>query len=118
MRKTNLGTAMSKNQPSDAPMHIGAIGRIDCGLDLGAIDDALREYREKVFPPMIEKPCGVLSWCPYGPLVEGFPLDEADIDESTVLRSPERCMVFGHYCPAFFTAEPFADLEAMARNLI
>lgn len=109
---------MSKKQPSDAPIPIGAIGRIYCGLDPDLSDEALREYWEDVFPTMIEKPCGVLGWCPYGPLVEEYPLEEEDLHESMVRRSPEHCMVFGHYCPVFFTAEPFADLEAIARNVI
>ena len=46
-----------------------------------------------------EFPCMRLKYCPYGPLVEDFPLLEEEDDES--------CPIFGHQCPAFFVAEPF-----------
>lgn len=44
-----------------------------------------------------EKPCKKLGWCPYGVLVERFPLKE-ECDE-------ESCRVFGHDCPVFTCAE-------------
>jgi hypothetical protein len=48
------------------------------------------------------KPCKELGYCPYGPLVEDFPLYE---DEPT----EKSCSVFGHDCPVFYVAEPFMD---------
>ncbi|MCK9463194.1 MAG: hypothetical protein M0R80_26530 [Proteobacteria bacterium] len=49
------------------------------------------------------KPCHALAFCPYGPLVEEFPLrDEAEAVS---------CDVFGHDCPIFYHAEPFAEDE-------
>lgn len=48
------------------------------------------------------KPCRVLSYCPYGPLVEEMPLPNDDDD-------PRSCSIFGHVCPVFHCAEPFID---------
>jgi hypothetical protein len=49
----------------------------------------------------IEKPCRRLGYCPYGPLVENFPLLKVSNDES--------CSEFGHQCPVFTCAEGFVD---------
>ena len=54
-----------------------------------------KEKKIKVF-----KPCNELGWCPYGPLVEQFPLKG---------KSNISCSVFGHDCPVFYVAEGFAD---------
>src|SRR5579864_3675797 len=40
------------------------------------------------------KPCWELKYCPYGPLVEQFPLED-DRDERA-------CRIFGHNCPVFW----------------
>jgi len=48
------------------------------------------------------KPCRIISFCPYGPLIaEQFPL----------LKEPDEmsCAVFGHQCPIYFVAEPVCD---------
>jgi len=53
------------------------------------------------------KPCRILRFCPYGsivenyPIVETFPLPRKD--------EPESCSVFGHQCPVFFHAGPLVD---------
>jgi len=81
-------------------------------------------------PPIkIEKPCHYTGFCPYGTLVEEFPLypktrkyaEENNIltedgypDLNKVLRDhPEldkhSCEVFGHDCPVFYMAEPLAE---------
>jgi len=46
---------------------------------------------------MIEKrkPCRKLKYCPYGILVEQFPLPETDEEMEA------RCEFYGHICPAF-----------------
>ena len=44
-----------------------------------------------------EFPCKKLDYCPYGYLVEGFPLEE--------LRGEKSCPVYGHNCPVFYAAE-------------
>ena len=44
----------------------------------------------------VSKPCHQLGYCPYGPLVENFPLDK---------NSTLRCEVFGHDCPVYSCAE-------------
>jgi hypothetical protein len=54
------------------------------------------------------KPCWELKYCPYGPLVEGFPLPEVDTHRS--------CKVFGHECPVFSIAEPFTETKEL-RNI-
>lgn len=53
-------------------------------------------------PPIeFTKPCHILKYCPYGQLVEAFPLE--------VPRSIISCRVFGHDCPVFRCAEPLAE---------
>jgi len=49
------------------------------------------------------KPCHALAFCPYGQLVEEFPPRAGDEIAS--------CQVYGHDCPAFYHAEPFAEDE-------
>lgn len=44
-----------------------------------------------------EFPCKKLGYCPYGYLVEDFPVEE--------LRSEKGCPIYGHECPVFSTAE-------------
>jgi hypothetical protein len=52
------------------------------------------------FYDALEKPCHKLEYCPYGQLVEEFPL------QTVTKRS---CKVFGHDCPVFYHAEPLAE---------
>ena len=52
-------------------------------------------------PVKIEKPCHYTRFCPYGQLVEEFPIKEE--------RTEISCTVFGHDCPAFYCAEPMAE---------
>jgi hypothetical protein len=54
------------------------------------------------------KPCWEIKYCPYGPVVEGFPLGE-DTDERT-------CRIFGHHCPVFYVAEPLTETKEL-RNI-
>lgn len=49
----------------------------------------------------LTKPCEILEYCPYGPLVEEFPLLDTPDDMS--------CRIFGHQCPVFYTAEGFVE---------
>jgi len=49
----------------------------------------------------IFKPCWSLHFCPYGPLVENFPLLKE--------RDNETCEIFGHQCPVFTVAENLAE---------
>lgn len=58
------------------------------------------------------KPCWEIKYCPYGPLVEEFPLANDDDDR--------RCRIFGHQCPVFHVAEPFTetkDLRNISRSI-
>jgi hypothetical protein len=54
------------------------------------------------------KPCWELKYCPYGPLVEHFPMPEVDTHRS--------CRIFGHECPVFFVAEPLTETKEL-RNI-
>jgi hypothetical protein len=54
------------------------------------------------------KPCWELKYCPYGPLVEEFPVPEIDTHRS--------CKIFGHECPVFAVAEPFTETKEL-RNI-
>lgn len=52
-------------------------------------------------PHQIEKPCHSCGYCPYGQLVEEFPLTEE--------RTAYSCTVFGHDCPVYYHAEGFVE---------
>ena len=54
------------------------------------------------------KPCQILGYCPYGSLVEQFPIKEKRDDES--------CRIFGHQCPVFYTAEMFVDGDLLVEK--
>lgn len=53
------------------------------------------------------KPCWEIKYCPYGPLVEDFPLKEERDDQS--------CRIFGHDCPVFHVAEPFTETKELRK---
>jgi hypothetical protein len=79
------------------------------------------------------KPCWELKYCPYGPLVEFFPLFSNDPEYPTIWPNNRvmqyvsdgtheylkkcdpsilSCNVFGHVCPVFMMAEPFTETKA------
>lgn len=49
----------------------------------------------------VNKPCHKIGYCPYGPLVEDFPL--------RLKRDNKSCKVFGHDCPVFSVAEDIKE---------
>jgi len=49
------------------------------------------------------KPCEVLRYCPYGQLVEEFPIRKK--------RNKYSCEIFGHDCPVYYHAE-FYNMDA------
>lgn len=51
----------------------------------------------------IEKPCHKLKFCPYGQLVEEFPLHPEGRDERY------GCKTFGHDCPVYYHAERITE---------
>ncbi len=53
------------------------------------------------------KPCWEIKYCPYGILVENFPLNEEFTDKS--------CKIYGHDCPVFLVAEPFTETKELRR---
>lgn len=54
------------------------------------------------------KPCWEIKYCPYGPLIEQFPIKEISDEKS--------CRIFGHDCPVFFVAEPLTETKEL-RNI-
>lgn len=48
-----------------------------------------------------EKPCHDCGFCPYGSIVEMFPLQRE--------RDEYSCRTFGHNCPVFYLAEPLKE---------
>ncbi len=57
--------------------------------------------------PAVCKPCWEIKYCPYGPLVEDFPLKET--------RDYMSCRIFGHDCPVYSMAEPFTETKELRR---
>ena len=57
--------------------------------------------REDLSFPEGIKPCRGCGFCPYGILVEEFPLVDNEDEFS--------CSIFGHDCPVFYVAEPYLD---------
>ncbi len=71
--------------------------------------DALQRWADQVAwkrrVRAVCKPCWELKYCPYGPLVEEFPLPEKDDERS--------CRIFGHHCPVFYVAEPLTETREL-----
>lgn len=66
----------------------------------------------------VEKPCYKCGFCPYGQLVEEFPLhpehkgkDLNKLAEKGKLDTGYSCKVFGHDCPVYYHAEGFTEKE-------
>jgi hypothetical protein len=53
------------------------------------------------------KPCWEVKYCPYGPLVERFPLRQE--------RDSRSCRIFGHDCPVFHVAEPLTETKELRK---
>jgi hypothetical protein len=75
-------------------------------------EDVLQKWKQKIDwnrrVNAVCKPCWEIQYCPYGPLVEQFPLKERKDEKS--------CRIFGHDCPVFFVAEPFTETKEL-RNI-
>jgi hypothetical protein len=52
---------------------------------------------KKIIAPKVAKPCKKLGYCPYGQLVEEFPVRKK--------RSKYSCHIFGHDCPVHYHME-------------
>jgi len=48
----------------------------------------------------IVKPCHKLGFCPYGQLVEEYPIKR---------RNKYSCKTYGHECPVYYQAEGFTE---------
>lgn len=107
--------------PEKNEQSIHPLVKVFSGFDASTSDEVVRRYFQEEFPALLEKPCGVLMWCPYGPLVEDFPLANRKSRRSnrrTPMAKPEPCAVFGHDCPVFYVAEPMLDPDAVAGDCI
>ena len=64
--------------------------------------EAIKEGAKHPNGRNIQKPCLTLEYCPYGMLIENFPL----ANDKNVHRSYKRyeCKVYGHICPAILVA--------------
>jgi len=51
----------------------------------------------------VEKPCHSCNFCPYGELVEAFPIPKK--------RTERSCIVFGHECPVYYLSEELSELN-------
>ena len=72
-----------------------------------------KDRSSKEYIKAICKPCWELKYCPYGVLVENFPLGDVDDDVF-------KCRIFGHICPVFKVAEPLTEtkeLRNISRNI-
>lgn len=74
-------------------------------------DNAIKQWADKIDwkrrVSSVCKPCWELKYCPYGPLVEEFPIQEEQNNKS--------CRIFGHDCPVFYAAEPFTETKEVRR---
>jgi len=72
---------------------------------------SIQEWGEKVNweerVKAVCKPCWELKYCPYGPLVEDFPLKSENDEKS--------CRIFGHDCPVFYVAEPLTETKELRK---
>ena len=57
---------------------------------------------KKIINKKITKPCKLCGYCPYGQLVEEFPLKQIN---------KYSCKVFRHDCPVFYHAEQITEEE-------
>jgi hypothetical protein len=78
--------------------------------------DTIKDFREQVDwkrrVKAVCKPCWEIKYCPYGPIVEEFPIKKE--------RDSQSCRIFGHDCPVFYVAEPFTEtkeLRNISRNI-
>lgn len=76
----------------------------------GKIKIQFEKWKERIVNNKIEaicKPCWDLKYCPYGSLVEQFPLSD---------DAKYKCIIFGHQCPVYTVAEPFTETKEL-RNI-
>jgi|HubBroStandDraft_2_1064218.scaffolds.fasta_scaffold41188_3 hypothetical protein len=144
---------MSRRKPVALPYDPNVVNLL--GLPERSQPKTVKKYLKKVFRSRC-KPCWELKYCPYGPMVEQFPLPRmirsdaiqhneflkeqlkkraydgwrkreftAQVKTFNPRNFPERvpeeedfmgCHIFGHYCPAFFMAEPFTETEDLRKS--
>jgi len=60
--------------------------------------------------PELLKPCIMLLYCPYGELVEEFPLN-SEHNPLSCTHDNGAIIQFGHDCPVHYHAETMQDIE-------
>jgi len=65
---------------------------------------------KEVIHPDIEKPCIKLGYCPYGQLIEEFPLSHPHTKLSCCFENGAITQ-FGHDCPVHYHAEFYKEEE-------
>lgn len=74
------------------------------------IEIAFEQWKKRsrqTYISAICKPCWEINYCPYGEMIETFPVS-TDKDFG--------CRIFGHICPVYLVAEPFTETKVM-RNI-
>lgn len=78
---------------------------------MGNFDYLFKEWKKQIEnkerPNVVCKPCWELKYCPYGVLVEEFPIGERGAFKD--------CIIFNHECPVFYVAEPFTETKEKRR---
>lgn len=92
------------------PAH-GRLGGECIALDQTESGDYFSDWFQKIGAEKrakaVCKPCWELRYCPYGPLVEEFPLSAPEE------RDHKSCKIFGHDCPVFYVNEPFTETREL-----
>jgi hypothetical protein len=76
-------------------------------------DDLLKDWKQRI--SFVCKPCWELKYCPYGYLVEQFPLLPEDPTIPDIIRDSE-CKNFGHICPVIYAQESFTETSEERRR--
>jgi len=72
---------------------------------------------ERVVSQDVEHPCLKAGFCPYGGLVEVYPLPGMKMPGGSVHQQTNRsCGLFGHDCPAHYMAENVTERTTVTRR--
>ena len=74
-------------------------------------EDVKKEWKRRI--NHVCKPCWELKYCPYGVLVEQFPVDS--LDTNAEFGPEQACSIFGHICPVYIVNEPFTESRGARR---
>lgn len=74
-------------------------------------DEVKKEWKRR--SQHVCKPCWELKYCPYGVLVEQFPV--GSLDGNADFGPEQVCSIFGHVCPVYIVNEPFTESRGKRR---